>query len=333
MAEIFELQREIDRYTARITRPIRAARRRESVRREYAEYLEDAVQSRSAGGIGEEEAFRETLAALGDEDKITELLAAVHNKHRIPTVLCSLLLAAAAVLLGASYFLIDSRAYRAWFLLILQLVCLAGLCAAGYYLVRLAVCLHIRLQALRKIGKYAADHGMRFIKRRNSCRSLFTKTEDPEWILETDSKRYIFYLWGTVKKRKTLCLLANGLYTYSDNVGYAMLFTQPGWLFHSGWWGALPAGTQYLPFWKSELTQIPRGMRLMPEIRWSEAERPDRENVRVLLLNPVPFQVMAVEGGVRRKLGDDDTFCGMRIWSAAGFLSWIKGERLAERTE
>ena len=82
MAEFFDLQREIDRYTARITRPIRAARRRESVRREYAEYLEDAVQSRSAGGIGEETAFRETLAALGDEDKITELLAAVHNKHR-----------------------------------------------------------------------------------------------------------------------------------------------------------------------------------------------------------------------------------------------------------
>ena len=333
MAEVFELKREIDRFTARITRPIRSARKRESVRREYAEYLEDAVQNRMAAGIGEEQAFRETLAGLGDEDKIAELLAAVHNKHRIPTVLVPVLAAAGAAVVGASYFLIDSRVYRAWFLFILQLICIAGLLAAGYYLIRLAVCLHIRLRARRKIAKYAADHGMRFIQRRNSYRSLFTKTEDPEWILETDRRRYIFSLWGTVKKRKTLCLLANGLYTYSDNVGYAMLFTQRSLILPHGWGMALPQGMGYLPLFGTDLTQIPRGMHLMPEIRWSEAELSDRENVRVLLLNPIPFQVMAVEGGVRRRLGDDDTFCGMRIWSAAGFLAWLDGERIAKDSE
>ncbi len=336
-----ELQSEIRRYSARIAYDIRSRRKREEVGREYAEHLEDAVYYRIVQcGMEEMDAFRDACDELGNVTKMQELLALTHNKDPLPMSVKVLLGLLCAAVVGSSYFWFENKIYRAYFVFILQLCILVLtivlLIQAGRYL----RALHIRRRAYRRLKEYAAQNGLIFIRRANSYRSIFQRTATPEWILETDTHRYILSLFATVKRRQELRLTDFQLYQYISVSGIRNMIllgagagaktysiTSLGTMrsiyightfHHGGQWGRL-----------NVTLKLPKGFHLLPEIDWSSAEHPTKQNVRVLLLNPIPMKIFVLEHGRLRPSGDDDTVDGMRIWSASGLVSHLEGVRIS----
>ncbi len=329
MGDNFCVRDAIDRYTTRITRGIRSRRRRQEVRAEYADHIEDMMMEYAMRGIGEEEAFAMAREQLGDETKIEELLRVVHNKDKLPSLIRVPLCVLAVLGIASSYFWIDNRTFRAWYIFACEIALLLVAVLGAYWVCRFSYGVKVRLQAYLKLRAYAKANGCTLTKNRSICKSLFYKTSVPEITLDTGKVRYIINLWATMRKRKTLRLLDNGLYSYASNIGYMQVYTYPGSILGPGW-GAALRFLAYLPHYGTDMTEIPKGMHLMPKIDWETYERADRENVRILMLNPIPLFTVGVERGAQRKLLDDASFGGMRIWSASGFLSYLEGIRIKE---
>ena len=326
MTDKFDLDFEIERYTSRITRDIFSHKQRKRVKEEYAEHMTDLITEYQLGGMTEEEAFEKARAEFGDENKIQALLAVVHNKDRLPSWVRRLFLALFAAAVAVSWYLIDNDTYRSWLSLIFTLAVVVGAVYVGIWTFRFGRGVFIRYTSYKKLKKYVQSNNLKLIKNANVYGSLFHKTVIPELIIETAKTRYIINLWATLKGRKTLHLWENGLYLYSHNFGYYFLFTQHGYFFPSNWWAFLPNGMQYFPVYFSDMVELPRGMHLIPKIDWEECESSDKENVRVVMLNPIPFCVKNNRG---EKLGDDSVFLDRRIFSASGFISYLEGLRIS----
>lgn len=325
----FDLKQEIDRYTARITRGIKSVKKREQVRAEYADHMYDAVLNSALNGTSEEEAFKMICEDLGNESKIYDIIAEIYNKNKIPFLIKLLTGIFAVAIAALSYFLIDSESYRAYFILILQIILGIALIVVLYFAIRVAICLNIRRKAYQKLKKYAEKRNFSLSKKRNIYTSMFKRRELPELVLETPERRYILYLWATMRKKKTLRFLDTGLYTYSANIGYMYLLTKRGQLLGTSWHMFLPKGMKYFPMFASDMVQLPRGIHLMPQIEWEQLESQSKENIRVIMLNPIPFGLVGVQNGIEIKLGDDSLFCGQRIWSASGMISYLEGVRIS----
>ena len=332
MSNGFNLNKAVERYAARIAGGVCSPRKRNRIKEEYAEHILDMVNEYQLGGMNEKEAFSRACEELGDESKMQGLLAAVHNKDRLPSWLRAPACLLGVIALVVSYLGIDNNTYRAWLLLLFQLALGVLIIVAACWAWRFAVCINIRRRSYKRIKKYANDNGFLLVKNCNVYVSLVKKTDVPELVLENDTQRYIINLWATLPKKKTLRLFDNGLYSYSDNVGYYVLFTQSGGFFSSNWWNFMPKGMRYFSTWHSDVAELPRGMHLMPKIEWGKYETPHKENVRVLMLNPIPFGCFGIEKGRSMKLGDDMRFCDLRVWSASGFLSYLEGLRISGKT-
>ena len=335
-----ELQSEIRRYSAHIAYEIRSKQKRDAVKREYAEHLEDAVYDRMIRlGLDEREAFKEACAELGNVAKMQELLALTHNKDPLPTGVTYMLWLLGAVLVGSSYFWIDDYFYRSCLLAALDW-CILGvlvflLLQAGLYI----RALRIRRKSYRQLKVYAKQNGINFIRHASSYRSIFTRTTEPEWILETEKERYILSLFATVKRRRELQLSDIQLYQYTKVSGFPMMFGGNSVRFPIISFGCFDTilrirtinirtfGTGARPF--DQTVRLPKGFHLLPDIDWKSAEHPTKTNIRVLLLNPIPMKVSALENGHIRKSGDADTVGDYRVWSASGLISYLEGVRIS----
>ena len=328
MADKFDLDREIKRYTSRITRDIRSYKKRQRVKEEYVEHLFDLITEYQLEGMKTEEAFEKARAEFGNEDKIQALLAVVHNKDKLPSWVRNLFFIVAAIGLIISWFVIDNDVYHSWLSLIFTLAIWFSIIFVAYWFVRLCRGVVVRAQACKKLKKYTADNNLKLIKNANLYRSLFCKTAKPELIIESESTRYIINLWATVGGKRTLHLWENGLYLYSNNLGYYFMYAQRGQFFPNNWWVFLPKGMNYFPLYHSDMVELPRGLHMIPKIDWEEYESDNKENVRVLMLNPIPFCVKNSKG---EKLGDDAIFLDRYIYSASGFIAHLEGIRIAKR--
>ena len=335
-----ELQAEIRRYGARVAYEIKSLRKRENVAREYAEHLEDAIYYRMLhDGMEEMEAFHDACAELGNVTKMQELLALTHNKDPLPTGVTFMLWLLGVVLVGSSYFWIDDYFYRSCLLAALDW-CILGvlvflLLQAGLYI----RALRIRRKSYRQLKVYAEQNGINFIRHASSYRSIFTRTTEPEWILETEKERYILSLFATVKRRRELQLSDIQLYQYTKVSGFPMMFGRTWSTFpviSSGCFDTIfrirtisihTFGTGARPF--DQTVRLPKGFHLLPDIDWKSAEHPTKTNIRVLLLNPIPMKVSALENGHIRKSGDADTVGDYRVWSASGLISYLEGVRIS----
>lgn len=329
MAEKFGLRAEIERYALHLSHGIRSPKRRREVAEEYADHIEDLIRAHTVRGVPEGEAFRLAREELGDSLKISELEAAVHNRDPLPSWLSVPLWILGAVLLVASYYVIPSSAYRAWF----AFVCNVGLTVLWgyffYFVYLFARALDLRREGVKKLKKYAREHGMTLRKNRSPYFSLLRRGGIPELTLETETAAYHLSLFATVKKRKSLYLYDCGLYSYSDHVGYMMLYTRH--LAFTGPIAFLPVGMRYFPAFHSERVEVPRGMHLTPRVDWDAVAHPEKENVKVLLLSPIPFRVHGVVQGVKHELGDNKRFGDLRVFSFTGFHSYLEGLRISGR--
>ena len=326
----FNLQEAIDRYASHLAHDITSRRRRAAVKQEYADHLEDAIYAYTLQGMEEKEAYHRACEDLGDASKVQTMLAVVHNKDRLPRWVKYPLIVFTAVLVAVLYFLIENESFRDWYVLLLQLGVLT-LCGIGvYYLVLFFRAVGIRRAAIRKLLAYAKQNG-HTLRIAHPYRSLVRRTTRPELIYEAEDKRYIISLFATIRKKKTLHLTDNGLYSYSAKIGYGLLIggipyyrtAMPG-LFR-------PKNIAPMPNAHSHVVDLPEGVHLMPDVRYEEHYSPDKQNINVLMLNPIPFDVDYLRDGHIEKVRDDALLGDVRLWSASGFLSYIEGERIKKR--
>jgi hypothetical protein len=329
-----ELQSEIRRYSAHIAYEIRSKQKRDAVKREYAEHLEDAVYDRMIRlGLDEREAFKEACAELGNVAKMQELLALTHNKDPLPTGVTFMLWLLGAVLIGSSYFWIENESFRSWFVVLLQL----SIFALGIVFLlrgRLYVrALFIRWRAYRQLKRYADSNGMHFFRRANSYRSIFTRTTEPEWVLETENERYIMSLFATVRRRRTLRITDAEFFEYEKNFGFSLASFSRTFQYANFVTSKNGVATQNFFFAQSGLSTLSQGKHLFPFIDWERAEHSTKKNVRVLLLNPIPFNLYLVEKGHARESGSNDDLGGLRMWSATSLIEHLETERLLGKNE
>ena len=332
----FDLNAALDRLSARVCREIKSKRRRESAATEFRAHLEDAVEELMRQGNTPEAAYAELETAMGDTDKISTLMASVHNTRHVPGWLPWL--GGAAVLGGllAVYGTTENDVLRAWLGVGLQLSAIAALVAMGLLLGKWLRALHKRSTALRRLRKYVkANQGK--ITRRGGCyKSLFVRTSAPELTVDLGDRRYILAMWATVQRRRTLHLQDNGIYSYDKHFGY--MLASPGIAPHSRVTFFRPKGMENDPlftFYHSEMVKLPEGAHLMPQMDYASCYAPDRVNIPVLLLNPIPLDVEICEEGRVRKLTDGDTLPpslgGARLYSLSGLISLMEEIRIFGR--
>ena len=325
----FNLSEEIDRYTLRITGLIKSKRTRKKVALECKDYMEDSLHRHMMEGKTQEEAFSFAREELGDEDKIRELLGSVHNHYRPFVRFRSVFLAFALALLVASYFLINNDIYRAWLIVFFQGSLLCFLSFLGYRISLFLSAVRVRKRSFKKLKNFAKAQGFGF-EAKKVYASLVVRRNEPDIIIDTPQTRYIVSFFSTIRKRKTLRLFDNGLYSYSDNIGYMLLYTRNMALLGPAWGVFWPNSIKPFPTFASDMVEIPRGMHLLPKVDYEKFDICHKENRHILLLNPVPLEVYGIEKGQQRKLRDDDFFCGQYIESCSGLISYLRGEKISK---
>lgn len=327
MAE-FDLKIETERFCNRITSGIRNPNKRQEVKNEYKDFIEDNVHSLMLEGENCERAFYKTVESLGNELKLTEMLASVNNE-KMPSFVRSVLVGVFISFILSTYFWIDNSSFRSYYVLILQLTLLVFAVVLLYNLYRYTRAFSIRRKALKKLNDFSKQFNCGVKKINNPYTSIFKVTDIPELTLETKNTEYVIKLWTTIRGKKTLRLMSNGLYSYSDNVGYMNLLTNPkGHILTGGAVFCPPNINYYQKFANShsEMVEVYQGMHLMPDIKWEVPLKTEKKTVRILLLNPIPYSVVRVENGVEKKHSDGDLFCGYHVFSVTGLLSFLKGE-------
>lgn len=326
--EAFELEDAITRYSNHIAADIKSPKRRREVAAEYAAHLEDAVYREMLGGTSARDAFFSVCDRLGEPAKLQEMLACVHNRPPLPSYVRWLVLGLFIALLAVLYFLVESRPLRAWIMLLAQLAVLGISIWALHLAYRALRAVKRRRRTIARLRRYAEAHGLGFRLYGRGYAGIFRPTKEAEVVIDTPDCRYILSLWGTLYARRHLHLTDIGLYMYSRVFGHMHLHTRAYHFFAPGFHMALPKGVGYFSMMHTNLTDVPQGMRLLPEVDWSAHELRDKKNVHILLLSPVPFKTSLLLSGREVEALDGDAFLDSAIYSTEGFLSFLNGERI-----
>ena len=325
----FDLNAALDRLAARVCREIKSEHRRKKVTTEFRGHLEDAIEDIMRQGIPPEVAYAELEESLGSTDKLSTLMASVHNTHHFPVILPWL---AGAVVIGGLIYLYlttDNDSLQAWIGVGLQLIAISAIVALVLLIGKWARAIGKRASALRRLKKFVKKQGGTLIRRKNGFRSLFVRTTTPELIVDMGDRRYILAMWATVQRRRTLHLQDNGIYSYDKHFGY-MLAT-PGIAPHSRVTFFRPKGMENDPlftFYHSEMVKLPEGAHLMPEVNYKECFAPDKINIPVFLLNPIPLDVEICENSHIHKLVEGDTLPpslgSAKVYSMSSLISMME---------
>ena len=331
----FDLNGALDRLAARVCREIKSKHRRERAIKEFRAHLEDAIEDIMRQGNPPEVAYAELEESLGDTDKLSTLMASVHNTHHIPVILPWL--AGVAVLGGLIYLYLTTENYslQSWIGVGLQLLAIAAAVVLVLFAAKWTRAIGKRASALRRLQKYVDANGGTLIRRGNCYKSLFVRTAYPELTVDLGDRRYILSLWATVKRRRTLHLQDNGIYSYDKHFGY-MLVT-PGIAPWSRVSFFRPKGMENDPLFKwyhYEMMKLPEGAHLMPEVDYGSCYAPDKVNIPVFLLNPIPLDVEICENSHIHKVVEGDTLPdslgSAKLYSMSSFLADL--ERAANLT-
>ena len=273
----FDLNGALDSLAARVCREIKSKHRRERAIKEFRGHLEDAAEDIMRQGNPPEKAYAELEESLGDTDKLSTLLASVHYTHHVPVILPWL--AGAAVLAGLIYLYLTTENYslQSWIGVGLQLFAIAAGIALVLFAAKWTRAIGKRASALRRLQKYVNANGGTLIRRGNCYKSLFVRTAYPELTVDIGDRRYILSLWATVKRRRTLHLQDNGIYSYDKHFGY--ILAAPGIAPWSRVSFFRPKGMENDPlftWYHSEMMRLPEGAHLMPEVDTVPATLPIR---------------------------------------------------------
>ncbi len=324
----FDLSREIERYASRICQDIRRKRKREAVRREYIEHMEDATYAYMLQGMSDAEAFAAACEDLGSMAEMQTLLSLTHNGDGWPRWFKWFLGGVAAVGLVAAYVLVRHETVKAWLELLVVLAAITvGVCLLieAYTWLR---AIRKRLDARKRVKAYAKSNGLTFVEHASSFKSLFKRSVTPEWVVETERRRYIISLMPTVRRLRVLHLHENGLYNYTKKGGF--LLTNVPWN-RMAKLATPPVYANLFSRYVGATIELPRGLWRTPEISYTDFHSADKENAHILLLNPIPLDIDLCEGGRIRKISDGDRlparYGDAQVFSVSGLIGhWTHGE-------
>ncbi len=327
----FDLPREIERYASRICQDIRRGKKRQEVKREYIEHMEDATYRYMMRGMSDVEAFQAACDDLGDMDKMQTLLAVTHNGDGLSRWFKWMMGGAAVAGVVAAYALVENEIAKAWLELFLVLAAIAAgiwLLVEGYTWLR-AICK--RLNARKRVKAYAKANRLTFTTHKSAFLSLFKRSTTPEWVVETERRRYIISLMPTVRRLRVLHLHENGLYNYTKKGGF-VLAAVPGNRF-ARLSHPMPVN-QFGRYVGSDI-ELPRGLYRVPEINYADLHNAAKENVHILLLSPIPLDIDLCEGGRIRKIADGDRlpvlYGQATVFSVTGFIGYLSHGEVLHR--
>lgn len=327
----FCLKEAINRYSAHIAADVRSKKRRKAVAEEYAYHLEDAVYQGMLSGKSERDAFFAACDELGDPTKLQEMLACVHNRDPLPSYVKYLIAAAMISSVAVAYFLIENTIFRAWILLFFQLTLLGFGIFCIYCAYRFLHALRARSGTLKKLRRFCGENGLKMTVFGRGYTGLFHPHNQAQVTIETKTQNYIISIWGTFFGKRHLHLTDIGLYMYAKVIGYANIYTRVHSFFTPGYYLALPKGLTYFSMFHTELTDVPKGMHLLPQVDYEARNHPQKTNVPILLLSPVPFKTSLLISGRQNEALDGDAFLEAKLYSTVGFLSYLRGEEIKHR--
>lgn len=325
----FQLDEAFSRLAVRICRDIKSERRRERGISELRAHFEDVVEDIMRRGIPSEKAYAMLEESLGDIDKLTALMASVHNTPCFPSFF--LWLMGGVLFIGGlgSYFVVENRVLKAWLGLGLQIAAIVAIIAAMQIAGNYIRAIWKRILAIRRLRKWVEARGGKLTQLENAYKSIFVRTDTPEFALDIGNYRYILAFWSTVQRRCTLHLQDNGIYSYNKHFGYMVsafsLNSAIGLLRTRGM-----VGDPLYRAYHYEMIKLPKGIHLMPEIRYKSFFAYDKANIPVFLLNPIPLNIEICENGHIHKLSNGDilpeALGNAKIYSMSSFIATLERE-------
>ena len=291
MSNDFDLDRQIKKMSAQLTKDIRSKSEKSAVAREYEDHIYDAMQSYMLGGMREEAAFRAACDDLGDIDEIAVMLGDIHNQDNIPEDVRreNILRWSIIGIVGVTLY---GLLLWAWDIFVLQMTILIVGIILAVNIIILSLAYHKRRRAMKSIRKYAKENGFRIQANRTVYTSILYAADKPSVILENDTQYIKVRFLATLHKNRVLHFLGRNVYTMSARVGMLAISTPFGVGFHA------PPWRRFLP-WAGRTLEIAEEYAVdaiaLPTLERRHDPR-DKEVHEVLIFNPAPMRAFYREG-------------------------------------
>ncbi len=315
----FNLDRELRRLTARLTKDIRSKSEKTAVAREYEDHIYDAMQNYMLGGMREEEAFAAAVEDLGDIEEIAVFLSDVHNQNKIPAEVRreNILRWSIIGIVGVTLY---GLLLWAWDIFVLQMTILIVGIILAVNLIILSLAYHKRRRAMKSIRRYAKENGFWIQANRTVYTSILYAADKPSVILENDTQYIKVRFLATLHKNRILHFLGRNVYTTSARIGMLAIATPFGVGFHA------PPWRRFLP-WSGRTLEIAEEY-AVDAIALPTLERRhdplEKEVHEVLIFNPAPMRAFYREGTTEVELLGGEQKDGVWLHDIVSFGTMLK---------
>ncbi|MBE6657728.1 MAG: hypothetical protein E7604_04700 [Ruminococcaceae bacterium] len=324
MSNDFDLDRQIKKMTAQLTKDIRQKSEKAAVAREYDDHIHDAMQNYMLGGMTEEDAFSEVCEDLGDIDEIAATLGDIHNQDKIPADVRRENILRWSII-GVVSVTLYGLLLWAWDIFVLQMTILIVGIILAINLIILSLAYHKRRRAMKSIRRYAKENGFRIQANRTVYTSILYAADKPSVILENDTQYIKVRFLATLHKNRVLHFLGRNVYTMSARVGMLAMATPFGVGFHA------PPWRRFLP-WSGRTLEIAEEY-AVDAIALPTLERRhdphEKEVHEVLIFNPAPMRAFYREGTTEVELLGGEQKDGVWLHDIVSFgtmLRKLKGD-------
>ena len=345
MSKSFDLKKEIDKYTSKISYDIFSPKKRNEIKQEYADHIEDEVYQLQLLGMNEKEAFYKACENMGDESKTRFLLAEIHNnklqrfivnkirhlksyftsKRFFKTLLISSIVFFVTLIFYISHFseIMDFAVRLVTFgdspefkqriftfifvasLISILILILKSIIPVINYCIGRSIC-YIRL------ASFCLFHRCKFSIARIPFASFRGLNESGDIKIAVDGQIYIIHFIDVIMKyRREVTILNDGFYTVSK-VLPDQLHAYGATLIDGESWYNLYVTSIKNHTWDGKRTKK------LPNIAT------DNKDSHILIINPTPIAKSLVRKNGIETMKDGDTIANFTNYSFKGFIRLLK---------
>ena len=321
MSNDFDLDRQIKKMTAQLTKDIRQKSEKAAVAREYEDHIYDAMQNYMLGGMTEEDAFSEVCEDLGDIDEIAATLGDVHNQDKIPADVRRENILRWSII-GVVSVTLYGLLLWAWDIFVLQMTILIVSIILAVNLIILSSAYHKRRRAMKTVRRYAKENGYRIQANRTVYTSILYAADKPSVILENDTQYIKVRFLATLHKNRVLHFLGRNVYTTGAKLGALMITVPFNVGFQSTMW------MRFIP-WKRVVEiseELPVDAVALPTLERGH-DPLEKEVHEVLIFNPAPMRAFYREGTTEVELLGGEQKDGVWLHDIVSFGTMLRRMR------
>ena len=347
-AQDFNLDREIKKLTAQLTRDIRQKSEKAAVAREYEDHIYDAMQNYMLGGMTEEDAFAAARNDLGDIEEIAVTLGDIHNENKVPNELRKRILkgvtkwrilAVIDVIVVLVLAALPPQFWQAcpWYIsmyvqplfmisyIYLYVIIILGGLNLLIWWFRCIWAIIKRIGALAKIKRYAAKAGLHMQVKFGTLTSIFMHPAKPAMILENDTHYFKIRFLTTVMRKRQLMFLGKNLYTVTKVQGGSFISPMA---VSEEWMGFRPKNMEPMHrnvFVVAQLA-VPIDAIALPTFECRHDPR-GKTVKEILLFHPAPMAVQYQDGNKAVEISGGEEFDGVTLFGLSGFCKMLERMR------